>query len=125
MRGRNVCLLSLVMLTAAAAWAATTTYTPPAQTGTIYTVIDYKRTLGTAVTTSVSVAWGTFNRSGSSTPSGSCSQSIPAGFVLKLQHTNSDSVPLTVTTNGTFVRTPYQGVAPAEINHPCYKLLSW
>ena len=127
MRGRSASLWAfLIVLTATAVWAATATYTPPAQTGTIYTVVSYKRSLGTAVNTSLSVNWGTFQRSGTVyAPFGSCSQSTPAGFVLRLQHTNADSVPLTVTTSGTFVRTPYQGVAPAEINHPCYQLVSW
>lgn len=127
MRGRTASLWALLTLLAATAvWAATVTYTPPAQTGTIYTVINYKRVFGTAVNTSLSVAWGTFRRSGTiSAPVGSCSQSTPAGFVLRLQHTKADSVPLTVTTDGTFVRTPYQGTAPAEINHNCYQLVSW
>jgi hypothetical protein len=127
MRAKTACLgVLLATLTAAAVWGVSATYTPPAQTGTIYTVINYKRSLGTAVNTSLSVVWGTFQRSGPiSAPLDSCSQSIPAGFVLKLQHTKADSVPLTVSTDGTFARTPYQGAAPPEISHPCYKTVSW
>jgi hypothetical protein len=119
-------LLSVLTVLTSTAWAATITYTPPPQTGTVYTVINYKRVFGTAVDTSLSVVWGTFQRSGTiSSPLGSCSQSIPAGFVLTLQHTKADSVPLTVSTDGTFVSGPYQGVAPPEINHPCYKVVNW
>lgn len=116
----------VVMLTATAVWGASMIYTPPARTGTIYTVINYKRVFGTTVNTSLSVAWGAYRRNGSiSAPTGSCSQSTLAGFVLKLQHTKADSIPLTVSTDGTFVRGPYQGTAPAEANHACYKVVSW
>jgi len=129
MRRRAACFgiwLAMLAAVTSAVWAATATYTPPPQTGTIYTVINYKRAFGTTVGTFVSVTWGTFQKSGTiSAPLGSCSQSIPSGFVLKLQHTKADSVPLTVSTDGTFVRTPYQGAAPAEVNHPCYKVVSW
>lgn len=125
-KARPWIVLTTLMTLASTAWGATVTYTPPAQTGTIYTVIDYKRVFGTTVNTSLSVAWGTFNRSGTiSAPFNSCSQTIPAGFVLTLQHTKADSVPLTVSTDGTFVRGPYQGSAPPEVNHPCYKVVNW
>jgi hypothetical protein len=123
---RSAILLVVITLFAMAAWAVTVTYNPPAQPGTIYTVIDYKRSLGTTVNTNVSVAWGTFNKSATITaPFDSCSQTFPAGFVLKLNHSNADSVPLTLSTTGTIVRGPYQGSAPAETQHSCYKTVSW
>jgi len=119
-------VLLLAFLTSMAAWAATVTYKPPAQTGVIYTVINYKRVFGTTQNTSVSVAWGTFRKSATvPSPLGSCSQSSPSGFVLRLNHLKADSVPLTLTTDGTIVRGPYQGAAPAETQHPCYKTVSW
>ncbi len=119
-------VFAIVTSATVSAWAATFTYTPPAQTGTIYTVIDYKRTLGTTQNTSVSVAWGTFSKSGTITaPLDSCSQSSPSGFVLILKHLNADRVPLTISTTGTIVRTPYQGAAPPETQHSCYKLVNW
>jgi hypothetical protein len=111
-----------------AAWAVTVTvtYKPPAKTGVIYTVINYKRALGTTQNTSVSVVWGTFRKSATiPAPLGSCSQSAPSGFVLTLNHLKADQVLFTLTTDGSIVHTPLQGAAPGEAQHSCYKLVSW
>jgi hypothetical protein len=119
-------LLSTLFFVATAAWAATVTYTPPAQTGTIYTVINYRRSLGVAVSTNVTVKWGTFSRSGKfSAPSTSCGLATNSGIVLVLRHTAADSVPLTLTTDGSIVRGPYQGSAPSQLGAPCYVRVDW
>lgn len=125
-RAATYVLVALFLLTATVVLAAAVTYTPPPRSGTIYTVIDYKRSLGTTRPTAVSVSWGSFNRSGTiASPLDSCSQAVHSGFVLTLQHLKADSVPLTVSTDGTFIRTPYQGAAPAEAGLPCYKVVNW
>lgn len=119
-------LLGVFVLAAASAWAVTVTWTPPAQVGDVYTVIDYRRSFGTTQATSVSVAWGTFNKSATiSAPLDSCSQAVHSGFVLKLRHLKADSIPLTLTTNGTILMGPYQGSAPAQWSAPCYKRIQW
>jgi len=120
-------LLILVMIVSATAlWAATATYTPPPETGHIWTVINYRMQGGKNQPTSVNVTWDRPRRTilvpGPSYAS-PCQRSTPAGFVLRLRHSSSDSVPLTITTNGTIVRGPYQGEAPPETIHACYKLV--
>jgi hypothetical protein len=117
----------LGVLTAATvfAWAATARYTPPAETGNIYTVIDYARAHGRAQATLVSVSWGAVQRDlVVAAPYQTCAQSTPAGFVFRLRHPRPDSTPLTLTTNGNIVRGPYQGPLPLELLHPCYRLLN-
>jgi hypothetical protein len=102
-------------------------YRPPAETGYIYTVILYKRTALRTETTSVSVRWGAYNRSGSVTPP----QILPGralsakGFVLRLRHSKNDSVPLNLDTNGRITTGPYQGSPPAEWNNGDYRHIEW
>jgi hypothetical protein len=121
-------ILGLSLLAAATAWAATRTYTPPPQTGTIYTVINYRNSgLGTARPTSVSVTWGSFSRNGTFTPpsSGTCGLQTNAGVVVVLRHTRADQVPLTLSTDGTIVSGPIQSGAPPQLGAPCYQTASW
>ena len=117
-------LVLLVVLTmgALAAWGASTaTFTPPPRQGTIYAVVNVDRSPG-ARTTRISVDWGPFHRTtGRGNPYGLCAGAT-AGFVLMIQHSKPDANPFTLTTTGTIVRPPYQGVAPPEVSHPCYKL---
>lgn len=102
-------------------------YKPPAQTGYIYTVIMYKRTALKTETTSVSVRWGGYNKSGSVTPP----QVLPGralsakGFVLRLNHSKNDSVSLTVDTDGRITQGPLQGNTPTEWNNSDYKHIEW
>jgi hypothetical protein len=108
------------------AWAATAIYTPPAEPGLIYTVINYSRSAGRAQHTYVTVDWGTVHRR-QIVPfpysNSSCATSTPSGFVFRLRHNQPDSTPLKITTTGTIVRGPYQGDVPLELLHPCYKLV--
>ena len=119
----------LTLLTPAVAGhhrAATPTgYLPPAEPGDIYTVIDFARVRGTNEPTSVTAIFGDRRRDlVVAPPYRECTDTTPAGIVLRVRHFTPDSVPLTVTTTGTIVRGPYQGDLPLEVLHPCYKLVS-
>lgn len=123
---RSGILFLTMIVSATALWAAAAAYTPPPETGHIWTVINYKMVGGRNQTTSVNVKWDrprkTINVAGPSYAS-PCRTSTPAGFVLRLRHSTADSVPLTINTNGTVIRGPYQGEAPPEALHACYKLV--
>jgi len=113
--------LSLLVLAALAAWGATVSFTPPPVEGTIFAVINADRSAG-ARTTKITVDWGPFHRSvGRGNPYGNCAGMI-AGFVLMIDHTHRDANLFTLTTSGRVARAPYQGEAPPEVSHPCYKL---
>lgn len=128
-----VLILILILLASVAAVARTSpgkgsaaTYVPPAEPGLIYTVINYSRAGGTAQHTLVSVSWGGFHNNVIVPPpylSNPCSTSTPAGFVLRLRNNQGSSTPLTLTTNGTIVRGPFQGDVPMELLHACYRLV--
>jgi hypothetical protein len=113
--------LSFLLLGALAASGATAGFTPPAEQGTIYAVINADRSAGVR-TTSIGVDWGPFTRNvGRANPYGNCAGLI-AGYVLVIHHTKPDSNPFTLSTTGTIVRPPYQGIAPPEMGHACYKV---
>jgi opacity protein-like surface antigen len=122
-------LLALVTSAAVAATAAktsTASYTPPAQTGSIYTVINYDRAGGRAQHTYVAVDWGAFHRQllvPAPYGTGPCARTTPSGFVFRLRHNQPDSTPLTITTTGTIVKGPYQGDVPLELLNACYRLV--
>lgn len=125
-------LALLLILTAATAFAArrsvatSASFTPPAEPGVIYTVINFPRASGVAQSTTVNVDWGLASRRVvvGAPYRGACSSTTPSGFVLKLRHPRPDSAPLTITTTGTIVRGPYQGDVPLELLNACYKLVS-
>jgi hypothetical protein len=125
-------LALLLILTAATAFAArrsvatSASFTPPAQPGVVYTVIDFPRASGRAQSAVVNVDWGLASRRVviGAPYRGACSTTTPSGFVLKLRHPRPDTVPLTITTTGTIVRGPYQGDVPLEVLNACYKLVS-
>ena len=117
--------LTLAFLAASlSAWAArdfkdTATFTPPREAGTIFAVVNFDRS---APTTSLSVTWGSFRRDViRGNPYGSCARSPIAGFIVTVRRPVSDARPFTLSTTGTIVRAPYQGFAPPEVGHPCYK----
>ncbi|HEY2738649.1 MAG TPA: hypothetical protein VGK45_09600 [Thermoanaerobaculia bacterium] len=127
-------LLSALIISALAATMALAAgrrnnpaYITPAEPGQIFTVIDYPRAQGQAQTAMINANLGGATRSiiaiapGYQNP---CTTATPAGVVLKLRHSNSSPTPLTVATNGTIIRGPYQGDPPAELLHACYKLIS-
>lgn len=125
-------LALLLILTAATAFAArrsvaaAASFTPPAQAGVIYTVINFPRASGLAQSAVVNVDWGLASRRVvvGAPYRGVCSTTTPSGFVLKLRHPRPDTAPLTITTTGTIVRGPYQGDVPMELLNACYKLVS-
>ena len=125
-------LALLLILTAATAFAArqsvatSASFTPPAEPGVIYTVIDFPRDSGKAQAAIVNVSWGLASRRVvvAAPYRGICSQTTPSGFVLKLRHPRPDTVTLSIITNGTIVRGPYQGDVPLGLLNPCYKLVS-
>jgi hypothetical protein len=117
-------MLAILASAGLAAWAATASFTPPPQSGNIFAVVNYARSSGTNQTTSITVHWGQTTRTETVVrPYGNCSSTTPAGFVLLVRHFDSSSVPFEISTNGTIVRGPYQGEAPAEISHACYKFV--
>jgi hypothetical protein len=105
---------------------ATASFTPPPEPGQIFTVINFRRAEGQAQNTRVSIDWGAASRSFvvGAPYRGICSTSTPSGFVLKQRHPRPDQVPLTITTDGTIVRGPYQGDPPLELLNSCYRLAS-
>jgi hypothetical protein len=117
-------LLAVLAPQGAASRPATVEYTPPSQPGDIFTVIDFARSGGTAQPTTVTEVMGSRHRSFTAVPRYSCAHATPAGVVVRFRHFTSDSTPLTVTTSGTIVRSPYQGGLPPEGLHHCYQLVS-
>lgn len=116
-------LILAILALASLAWAATASFTPPAQPGDIFAVVNYARASGVNQTTSITVNWRQFTRTETVVhPYGNCASATPAGFVLLVRNAGYTS-PFTVSTNGTIVRGPYQGGPPAEISHTCYKFV--
>ena len=120
-------IISVLAATAALARHANPTYITPAEPGQIFTVIDYPRAQGQAQTAMINTNLGGITRSIIAIAPGyrnPCTTATPAGVVLRLRHSNANPTPLTLTTNGTIIRGPYQGDPPAELLHACYKLIS-
>lgn len=129
MRKLHLGLALLLIAIAPAAFArqrpAKAVFTPPPEPGVIFVVIDFARASGIAQGTTVDVSWGNASRKvvAGAPYHGPCSETTPAGFVLKMRHPRPDSVPMTITTNGTIVRAPYQGDPPLELLGACYRLM--
>jgi hypothetical protein len=119
----SVAILLTVITSAAVAWAAVASYTPPPEPGHIFTVINYQRAGGRAQKTYVTIAWGASRRTRIfSPPYNACTTTTPAGVVIRLRHNSADTTPLTVSTTGAIVKGPYQGEPPLELLHRCYQL---
>jgi hypothetical protein len=119
-----VVLLAIVAPGSAGSRTSTVEYTPPAQPGDIYTVIDFARSGGTAEATTIAEAMGNRHREMTVVPHDYCEHATPTGVVVRFRHYTADSVPLTVSTTGKIVHGPYQGGMPAEAMHHCYQLVS-
>jgi hypothetical protein len=116
-------IVSILFLGAMTAWAAvqTASFMPPPETGDIFAVINADRSAGVTAT-KISVTWGSIQRSViRGNQYANCSGSM-SGWVLLVRHTVPGSALFTVSTSGTIARAPYQGIAPPELGHPCYKL---
>lgn len=109
----------------ARAWKDRVTFVPPSEPGKIFVVINYDRSSGRNQGTFVDVDWGSASRKVTVVPPyRRCADAVNAGFVLRMRHPTSDSVPMTITTTGTIVRGPFQGDIPLEVLSACYKLVS-
>ena len=118
-------ILPILILGTMAAWGATrlqtASFMPPPQTGDIFAVINADRSAGVTATR-ISVTWGSVQRSViRGNQYGNCAGPI-SGWVLLVRHTQPGSTLFTVSTSGTIARAPYQGIAPPEVGHACYKL---
>jgi hypothetical protein len=119
-------LLALATAPLAARRHGGTAYTPPAEPGQIFTVIDFPRAQGKAQNATINIAFGEDNRSILALApryQNPCVTARPAGVVLRLRHSTPDPTPLTLTTNGIVLRGPYQGDPPEELLHACYTLV--
>ena len=117
-------MLAILSLAAVTAWSATASFTPPAQEGNIFAVVNFPRSGGMNQNASLRVDWGPFHRSDNVIHGyGNCSAATPAGFVLLIRNLKPATDRFTITTTGTIVRGPYQGEAPPEISHVCYKFV--
>jgi hypothetical protein len=122
---RSLTVLLLVFAASAAFGFRYASYrfTPPAEPGVIYTVINFDRAGGRAQATYVNIVWGTVRRQiVVAAPYHTCAETPASGFVLKLRHPRPDSVPLTLSTTGTVVHGPYQGDVPLELLSACYRI---
>jgi hypothetical protein len=114
--------LVILILTASgalAAWRATASFTPTSNGGPVFAVINANRSAG-ATTTLISVTSGSF-RTGviRGNGYGNCAGSAN-GWILMVR--NPAAGLFTLSTTGTIVRPPYQGVPPSEVGHSCYKI---
>jgi hypothetical protein len=107
----------------------TAAFIPPPAIGEIYTVVEYKQTgrpahpwqRGSAnAPTSIAVGWGGWHPHGLVPPAAGKS-----GFVLKLHHVATDSVPLLIATDGNITTGPSQGRPPPEWTDPAYQPIQW
>ncbi len=103
---------------------STAEYVPPAQPGDIYTVIDFARSGGTAVATTIVETMDSRHREMTVVPHDYCEHTTPTGVVVRFRHYATDSGPLTVTTSGRIVQRPRQEGVPVEALHRCYQLVS-
>ena len=90
-------------------------YTPPPIKGDVYVVINTKSNQSIYL----SAEWGPWKHQEL------INISNYVGLVLHLNHLKNDSVPLTITTDGDFVKDPYQGEAPTEWDNAQYKKVMW
>jgi hypothetical protein len=123
---RSGILVLALIASATALWAATATYTPPPEVGMIWTVVNFRFESGRNQPATVKVTWERPRRQvvvPAPRYASPCATSTPAGFVFRLQHNDSSSVPLTINTTGRIIRGPYQGEAPPETLHACYTLV--
>lgn len=102
-------------------WADSRTYTPPAEKGQIWIVIRHRKPYP-PMDTKVSVNWGKWSKSASINPGGF--RSSYDGVVIQLKHSKNDSVPLTVSTDGSIVSI-FQGDAPSEASDSNWQKQSW
>lgn len=113
-----VLVTSLVTITL----ADSRSYTPPAETGTVYIIVRYRQGFGPQPT-KISVRWGGYSLDETFSPPKKLllpGSGIPEGFVIRLKHTKKDSLRIDVQTDGSIVNI-YQGGEPSECRRGEYK----
>lgn len=132
MRKSHLCIMLLLLIALPSAifagrraWKDRAVFVPPPEPGKIFVVFNYDRSSGRNQGTFVNVDWGSASRKlAVPPPYQRCVDATNAGFVLRMRHPTSDSVPMTITTTGAIVKGPYQGDIPLEVLSACYKLVS-
>ncbi|HYU30763.1 MAG TPA: hypothetical protein VEW48_01250 [Thermoanaerobaculia bacterium] len=115
----TLAILILIAGGALAGWKATASFRPTSDGGPIFAVINADRSAG-AVATSITVTSGSVRKSfARGNQYANCGGPM-SGWVLMVRTSGSDL--FTLTTTGKIVRPPYQGMAPPEVGHPCYKV---
>jgi hypothetical protein len=102
-------------------WADSKTYTPPAEKGEIWIVVRHKKSFPPGKT-NVSVRWGSWSKSGRF--DASAGRYSYEGIVIRLNHKKNDSVPLTVSTDGSIVNV-YQGGEPSQKGNSVWQYQEW
>ena len=118
--------LILLFIISLVVFADTRNYSPPPEKGFIYIVVRYRQGI-VPQPTRITVKWGRYNREDEIRPPAKLlfpGSGIPEGFVIRLRHTNNDSISLTVETNGS-IQQLYQGNEPREWKRGEYKQLTW
>lgn len=106
-------------------WADSSRYTPPAEKGDIYIVIEFKGQFPRKQPTSVNISWGNWSRNRTVNPkSFVLPNNIPEGFVIHLRHTKNDSIPIEVSTEGRIISI-YQGNPPSQWNKKGWSQENW
>ncbi len=105
--------------------ADTETFTPPAEKGKIYIIVRFGQTSGIVPKdVRVSIKWGGWNRSGTFNSGGG--RTPKDGFVIRLNHTKNDSIPLTVTTSSDAnIERIYQGGEPSQKGNGNWHYAEW
>lgn len=104
-----------------ATFADSQTYRPPAEKGSIYVVVRHKKSFP-PMKTRISINWGRWSKSGTFDTAGW--RYSREGFVIKLNHSKNDSVPLTVNTDG-YIVTIYQGQPPSQKGNKLWEYVEW
>jgi serine/threonine protein kinase len=133
MLGATAVAVALAAVTVGKPAEEAVTFSPPAEVGSVYTVVSYCTAFGVPQPTKLAVRWGAWSTSDTIAVAPKRGASSAAGFVLRLGHTNPDSYPLTVTTGPSrfgnrgcgISNGPYQGPPPPQWNDERYKRVEW
>lgn len=115
------CLLAVPL----AVLADSQTYTPPAEKGKIYVLINFAGASGIVPKDlKVSVKWGGWQKSGAFNSGGG--RTPKDGVIIRLNHTKNDSVPLTVSTSAEgSIANIYQGGEPSQRSSGNWHYVEW
>ena len=117
MFGIVVCMTILPL----SVWAETQTITPPSEKGFIWIVIRHKKSYP-PMNTNVSIQWGRWSKKESINAAGF--RYSYEGVVIRLRHSKNDSVPITVSTDGSILKF-YQGNEPSQWSSKTWDKKNW